>query len=48
MMETAAVSGTLAFVGVDYIIVRVPTMGGCMDLLIPINAIGSVVIGCMV
>ena len=47
-METAAVTGTLAFVGVDYLIIRVPVAGRCLDLLIPYNAIGTVEMGCMV
>ncbi len=44
---TGVVSGTLRFVGTDYIIIGVPVGGVCRDLIIPFNAIGMVVAGCL-
>ncbi|MGE5579411.1 MAG: hypothetical protein ACM3WU_05125 [Bacillota bacterium] len=44
-MGTGVVAGTLGFVGADYIIIRVPCRGVCIDLLVPFNAIGMIVVG---
>lgn len=44
-MGTGVVAGTLGFVGSDYIIIRVPSHGVCVDLLVPIGAIGMIVPG---
>lgn len=45
MMTTATVSGTLAFAGTDYLVIRVPATGGaCTDVLIPYNAVGMIVL----
>lgn len=42
---TGVIAGTLGFVGSDYIIIRVPRHGVCVDLLIPFGAIGMIVPG---
>lgn len=47
MMETAMVSGTLAFVGPDFIVIRVPDCMTCKDIIIPYNAIGLILSGTM-
>ena len=41
---TAVVSGTLAFAGTDYLIIRVPHGNVCIDILIPYTAIGMIVV----
>lgn len=43
--ETAVLAGTLGFVGMDYLILRVRCRGVCTDLLVPYNAIGMIVAG---
>lgn len=41
---TAVVSGTLAFAGADYLVVRVPVGAACRDLVIPYNAVGMILV----
>jgi hypothetical protein len=43
-MGTAVVSGTLAFAGADYLVVRVPVAATCHDIIIPYNAVGMVLV----
>jgi hypothetical protein len=45
MMGTAVVSGTLAFAGADYLVVRIPAGAVCKDILVPYNAVGVIVLG---
>lgn len=45
MKGTTIVIGTLAFVGTDYIVVRIALKDACQDVLIPFTAIGKVVPG---
>lgn len=42
-MGTATVTGTLAFAGLDYLVIRIPVNQICTDILIPYNAIGMIV-----
>lgn len=44
MMGTMSVSGTLAFAGVDYLVIRIPVCEGCQDILIPYNAVGMIIL----
>ena len=44
MMGTVVVSGTLAFAGADYLVLRIPAWN-CRDILIPYDAIGTVIPG---
>jgi hypothetical protein len=41
---TGTVTGTLAFAGVDYLVIRIPVNQTCADILIPYNAIGMIVL----
>ena len=45
MMGTAVVSGTLAFAGVDYLVIRIPAGAVCRDILIPYDAVGMIIPG---
>ena len=45
MMGTAVVSGTLAFAGADYLVIRIPAGAACKDILVPYNAVGVIVLG---
>lgn len=42
-MGTTTVTGTLAFVGLDYLVIRVPVNHVCTDILIPYTAVGMIV-----
>lgn len=42
-MMTTVVTGTLAFAGVDYLVIRVRVDSACRDVVIPYNAVGAVV-----
>ncbi|HHY76794.1 MAG TPA: hypothetical protein GX500_08545 [Firmicutes bacterium] len=42
-MATATVTGTLAFAGMDYLVIRIPVDHTCTDILIPYSAVGMIV-----